>query len=151
MRMNEIWKAEGAGPQETSEGLRVKVPEISKGKRLVRTVIAVVCLMLTCFPVGDLPAAWAGGYRRGRTRRYVVERTVVIRERCVRTKTVRVRRRYVPCRRRVVKPRRCRCWCAPRRRVARRRPAQVSVWRNTRCGRRLVYRGSARGVDVVIR
>ncbi len=129
--MSERWKVEGAGPQEIGEGLSVKTPESSKCKRLVRIVIAAACLVLTCFAVGDISTAEAGCRRRAR-RYYVVERPVVVRERCVRP-------RYVPCRRRVVKT--C-SYYAPRYRIVRRRPVYFPVWEEAPCSSRLVYRSS---------
>ena len=139
MVMNAIWKVKGAGPRETGEGLGVKAPEGSKCKRLLRSVVAATCLVLTCFLVGDLPAASAG-CRKVRTRRYVVERPVVVRKRCVRYRPVKTRSCYVPYRRRIV---RGYTYYTPRYKVVRRRPAYVTVWEeDAPCSKRLVYRRS---------
>lgn len=136
MAVNEIWEAEGASLRETGEGLDVKLPENSKGKRLLRSVVAAVCLALTFFPMGDLPAASAGPCRKARARRYVVveERPVIMKEGCERYRPIKVRSCYKPCRRRIVRnytyygsP------CSP----IRSRPASVVVEGN--CRKRVVY------------
>lgn len=147
MAMNGICKVEGAGLQEIAEGVSLKTSENSKCKRLVRILIAAVCLMLMCLAVGDISAAEARCRRRARTRYYVVERPVVVRERCVRRyRPVRRRSCYVPCRRRVV---RTYSYCAPRYKVIRRRPVYVPVWDDAPCGRRLVYSGADCGREIV--
>lgn len=147
MSMNNVWKLMG-GPRETSERPGVKGPAGSKCKRLLRFFVATVCLMLTCFPVGDLPAASAG-CRKARVRRYVVERPVVVKKRCGRRyRPVKVRSCYVPYRRRIVRSSR---YYAPEYRVVQVRSEPVVVWKETDCGRRLVYRRSNCNKKVVYR
>ena len=127
MNKNEIWKVEGAGSQEAGEGLGIKAPEDLKCKRFLKSVIAAACLMLTCFLVGDLPAASAE-CRRVRRCRYVVKRPVVVErpvmvtQRCVEYRPVVYERCYEPCPRKIV--RKYNYYVAPRV-VVKRRPVTV--------------------------
>ena len=137
--MSEIWKLEAAGPQEIGEGLSVKTPGNAKCKRLVKTVIATICLMLTCLAAGAIPAAEAGCRRKARTRHYVVERPVVIQEDCIRPRPVVVRTQpqYVPYDRKLI---RGATYYAPRCNVIHSRPVYVAAWEDAPCDKRVVYR-----------